>query len=321
MALRLALWAGVVTAALVAPGLGLADKRIALTFDDAPRADGQVFTGAERAGALLEALASVDSGPVAFFVTTQGIATEADGAARIARYAAAGHLIANHTHSHRWAHRTPIDDYLADIDRAHEALREVDNYRPWFRFPFLDEGRDAARIEALAKGLAARGLANGYVTVDNYDWYLDQALQNALADGRTVDYEALGKLYVRMLSYAAEFYDSLAVQMLGESPVHVLLLHENDLAALYVDDLVVALRRSGWTIVSPDLAYADPLPAPRTRFTSQGRVFGLAADAGRARNTMWTWAIDEQMLDLMLARSKAFGAADKTPQDTDAGAR
>lgn len=285
-----------------------ASKRIALTFDDAPRADGLAYSGEERASALIDALASVDAGPVAFFATTQGIDRERDGRERLERYAAAGHLIANHTHSHPWAHRTEVEAYLADVDQAQALLREMSNYRPWFRFPFLDEGREPARIRAIAEGLQERKLMNGYVTVDNYDWYLDQALQEALAEGRPVDYEALGGLYVRMLTYTAEYYDSIAVQMLGESPVHVLLLHENDLAAMFVDDLVRALRDGGWTIVSPDVAYADPLPAPKTRFTSQGRVFALAADAGRSRSTMWTWAIDEAMLDVMLARSGALPA-------------
>ncbi|MEM9386070.1 MAG: polysaccharide deacetylase family protein [Pseudomonadota bacterium] len=291
------------------PNAAHADKRIALTFDDAPRADGLVFSGEERASVLIDALASTQTGPVAFFATTAGIEREPDGRERLERYATAGHRIANHTHSHPWAYRTEVTKYLADIDKAEQYLRDLPNYRPWFRFPYLDEGREPKRIAQIAEGLRQRQLTNGYVTVDNYDWYLDQALQNALAEGHPVDYEAFGRLYVRMLTYAAEYYDAVAVQMLGESPVHVLLLHENDLAAMFVDDLVQALRDGGWTIVSPDVAYDDPLPTPKTRFTSQGRVFALAADAGRPRNTMWTWAIDEAMLDVMLARSGALPSA------------
>lgn len=291
----------------------LADKRIALTYDDAPRADGQVFTGKARATALLKALDDVEAGPVAFFVTTRGLDGEPDGRERIHRYAEAGHLIANHSHTHPWSHKTDVDAYLADIDRAETLLAPFENRRPWFRFPFLDEGRVPAKIGRIAKGLDARELANGYVTVDNYDWYVDRKLQDALQAGREVDYEKLGKFYVRMLMYAAEYYDSLAVQMLGESPVHVLLLHENDLAALYADDLVKALRASGWSIVSPDEAYSAPLATPVSPHTSQGRVFALAADNGRARSTMWTWTIDEQMIDVHLARSGAFGPVGTPP--------
>ncbi len=38
-----------------------------------------------------------------------------------------------------------------------------------------------------------------------------------------------------------------------------MLLHETDIAALYVDDLVAALRRAGWTIVTTDEAFADAI--------------------------------------------------------------
>ncbi|MEM8984321.1 MAG: polysaccharide deacetylase family protein [Pseudomonadota bacterium] len=298
--------------ALVLTGVGvdsaLAQKRIAITYDDAPRADGQLFTGEERATELIKALADVEAGPVAFFVTTRGLTGQSDGHERIDRYAAAGHLIANHTDTHPWAHKTDVTDYLADIDRAESLLAPFDNRRNWFRFPFLDEGRSPEKIAKLAAGLAERNLVNGYVTVDNYDWYVDAKLQDAIAASHTIDYDKLGRLYVRMMLYVAEYYDSIAVQTLGESPVHVLLLHENDLAALYADDLVRGLRKAGWTIVSPDAAYEAPLPTPKTRFTSQGRVFALAADRGRPRHTMWTWAIDEQMIDIELARSGAFVA-------------
>ncbi len=35
--------------------------------------------------------------------------------------------------------------------------------------------------------------------------------------------------------------------------------HETDIAALYIADLVKALRANGWEIVTADTAYADPL--------------------------------------------------------------
>lgn len=304
---------GFATAAMISLAMSepaKAQKRIVLTYDDAPLGAGRVFTGEERATALIEGLRSVNAGPVAFFVKTRGFDTEPDGRERIRRYAAAGHFIANHSHTHQWAHRTSVEDYLADIDTAQERLQGIENRRPWYRFPYLDEGRTPDKISGIAGGLAMRGLTNGYVTIDNYDWHVDRRLQQALRDGRSVDYEKLGRFYVRMLLYAAEFYDSLAVQRLGESPVHVLLLHENDLAALYADELVNAFRASGWEVVSPDLAYGAPLPPPETVHTGQGRVVGLATDAGRHRSTMWTWAIDEEMIDLELGRS---GAIQMTP--------
>jgi hypothetical protein len=108
---------------------------------------------------------------------------------------------------------------------------------------------------------------------------------------------------------AVEFYDSLAVSTLGRSPAHVLLLHENDLAAAFVDDLVIALRVAGWTIVSPDEAYADPIASivPQTLMTRQGHVGALAVDAGADPRTFSHRAIEEEQIDAMLEERGVFG--------------
>ena len=288
-------------------------RKIALTYDDGPRGDGEVFTGDERATALIAALEGVEAGPVAFFVTTDGFEELEGGKARMERYAAAGHLIANHTHTHQWAHKTPVEDYLADIDIAIGYLDGFANWRPWFRYRYIDEGRSVEKRDAIVAGLRERGLENGYVTVDNYDWYIDSQLQKALQEGREVDYDKLGKLYTDMLLGATEFFDLAARETsdCGCSPVHVLLLHENDLAALYADDLVTALRNAGWQVVSPDMAYEDPIAdkVPQTLFTGQGRVAALAADAGRSPRAFDYWASDEARIDAEIENRQIFSEA------------
>ena len=154
----------------------------------------------------------------------------------------------------------PAADYLADVDRAEDWLEGRKGRRPWFRFPFLDEGRgDKAKRDAVRAGLKARGLSNGYVTAEASDWNMEALAGQAAERGKKMDIEALRDLYVESHVEAAEFYDALARRTLGRSPAHVLLLHETDLAALFVGDLVTALRRRGWEIVTADKAYADPI--------------------------------------------------------------
>ncbi|MEO1310360.1 MAG: polysaccharide deacetylase family protein, partial [Pseudomonadota bacterium] len=102
--------------AALSTAAGVEPKRIVLSFDDAPRGDGRVFAGAARATALIEGLRAAEVEEVVFFVTTRGFEAQPDGKARVERYAAAGHLIANHSHTHPWAHQTGVADYLADVD-------------------------------------------------------------------------------------------------------------------------------------------------------------------------------------------------------------
>ncbi|NJC06746.1 peptidoglycan/xylan/chitin deacetylase (PgdA/CDA1 family) [Sphingomonas kaistensis] len=239
-----------------------ADKRIALTFDDAPRQRGAFFTPDERAKRLIAGLRRAKVRQAAFFVNPGNFGKNdgVGGEQRIAAYVRAGHVIANHSWSHPALTDVPATDYIANIDKAEEWLKRRPGHRPWFRFPYLNEGRaDKAKRDAVRAALAQRGLRNGYVTADGADWNMEALTTDAVKAGKRVDREALRALYVETMVGAAEYSDALARKVLRRAPAQVLLLHETDLAALYIADLVKGLREAGWTIVTADEAYADPL--------------------------------------------------------------
>jgi peptidoglycan/xylan/chitin deacetylase (PgdA/CDA1 family) len=277
-----------------------AEKHIAISFDDVPRHAGGFMTPDERAIALIAALAEAGVEQAGFFVTT-GNLEDPDGEggeARIRAYAAAGHAIANHSHGHLWYHQSEIADYIADLDRAEAWLKDMPGKRPWFRFPYLDEGRDIARRDAMRAALKQRGLINAYVTIDDYDWHVDGLAARAAEQGRAISLDALRDLYVETLVDTANFYEEMALETLGRSPAHVLLLHETDIAALFMVDLVAALRADGWTIVTMDAAYRDPIAQvePDTLFLGGGRLAAIAAAAGREPQDLVHERTDEDVL-------------------------
>lgn len=287
--------------ALLAIWPAAAQKRIALTFDDVPRGPGGFFTPDQRTNRLIAGLKAARVPQAAFFVTPGNLRQPggAGGEARIAAYVQAGHVIANHSWSHLWLSKTPVAAYVADVDRATAWLKGRPGYRPWFRFPYLDEGRrDLAKRAEVRTALAARGLSNGYVTVDNYDWHLETLAAKAKRERRAIDMAGLRDLYVETLVGAAEFYDRIAWQALGRRPAQVMLLHETDLAALFAGDLARGLRRAGWTIIGADEAYRDPIAArePDGWFTNGGRVAALAQETGRAPRDLIDPRADEDVL-------------------------
>jgi peptidoglycan/xylan/chitin deacetylase (PgdA/CDA1 family) len=249
---------------LLLPVPAAAQKLIALSFDDAPRGRGAFFTPEQRTERIIAELKAADA-PQAVFFVNPGALGRGDGVGgeeRLAAYVAAGHVIANHSFSHPHLNATSAEAYLADIDKAEAWLKGRPGYRPWFRFPFLDEGgSDKAKRDALRAGLAVRGLRNGYVTAESSDWHLETLAIQAAKAGKPIDRAALGQLYVRWHVEAADHSDGLMQQVIGRQPVQMMLLHETDLAALYIGDLVRALRADGWTVVSADIAYADPIGA------------------------------------------------------------
>jgi peptidoglycan-N-acetylglucosamine deacetylase len=256
-ALLLALFALLATVAPVA-----AQKRIALSFDDIPRHEGAFMTPEERGKRLIAALKRAKVKQAVFFLNPGKLSEPQGqgGEVRIGNYVRAGHVIANHSNTHPMLTAVSADAYLTDIDQAETWLKGRAGYRPWFRFPFLNEGRnDKVKRDAVRSGLAARGLRNGYVTTEAADWHIDSLTIDAAKAGKAMDMVALRDFYVARHVEAANFDEALAVKTLGRSPAHVMLLHETDIAALFIADLVKALRKDGWTIISADEAYRDPI--------------------------------------------------------------
>jgi peptidoglycan/xylan/chitin deacetylase (PgdA/CDA1 family) len=293
-------------------------REIAITFDDAPRGDGKRYTGPERTAALIESLSRGGVEGAIFFTTTRNL--DQSGQARMLRYQQAGHFIGNHSHTHPHPHSVGLDAYVDDIRMADEQLRPMAGFVPLYRFPFLDEGRDVATRDGIRNALADLGYSNGYVTVDNYDFYMEFLYQRALEQGRNVNLEKLERAYVEILANSADFYDAIALQTLGRSPRHVLLLHENDLAAMFIDELAAELRLRGWTIISGPDAYQDPIAdvVTDTLFNGQGRVAAIAATQGIPRRELVHEGEDEAWLETEFENRGVFGGdPDWTPFQSD----
>lgn len=258
-----------------------AQKRIAFTFDDVPRGRGAFFTPDERTIRLIAGLHNAGIKQAAFYLVPGQIGHDdgIGGEERITAYVAAGHVIADHSFTHPHLNQLSAADYMANVDKAEAFLKGREGRRPWFRYPFLDEGGDdKAKVAEVRAALKARGLHNGYATVDGSDWNIESQVADAVKAGKTIDMDALRTLYVETMVGAADFADQLSRKTWGRQPAQVIVLHETDMAALFIADLAAALRSDGWKIITADEAYADPISmlAPNVPYAN-GTLVELAA--------------------------------------------
>ncbi|HWV14498.1 MAG TPA: polysaccharide deacetylase family protein [Cellvibrio sp.] len=297
-------FACLVLALLYALPVSAFSGKIALTFDDAPTPDSAILTGQERSRKIVAALQGNRIKDALFFV--KGDAINAGNKNRLKLYTDSGYHLANHSFSHQSANELPVNDFLVDAYRAQLSLNEFANVLPYFRFPYLHYGKDLAAVNALQKGLADLGYKDGFVTIDNYDWYMNSILVKAVEQGEKVDYKKARDIYIKVIWDAIVFFDDIALQATGKSPSHILLLHENDTTALFLDDLIKHIKKNGGSIISPQEAYADSLYTvfPQTAFQKQGRIAAIAESKGVQPETLRHPAENGEYLDKLFRENK-----------------
>lgn len=271
-------------------------KEVAISFDDSPRHAKGLFNGPTRAKKLIENLRNHNVENVVFFSVSGQI--DKEGRERLKKYADAGHTIANHTATHPNINEMTLASYKDNFEKAHGKLKNFDTFKRWFRFPYLREGNTKAKRDGMRAVLRQMNYRNAYITLNNYDWYIESLFQSAVKDPN-FDFGKMRSFYVKVLMESMEYYDQMAIRHLGRSPKHVLLLHEMDISALFIGDLVDALRKNGWKIISSEDAYTDEIANYSTSTVfpyNPGRIGEIAKDKGQSKG-LWHESCDEQYLE------------------------
>lgn len=275
------------SAAALSQGMGVDDAvaqdkpRFAVTIDDFRFDAGAQQDGATRHRAILDALNA--AGLQAAGLITGKHIDNAEAGGHLAAWSEAGHAIGNHTYSHAYYGGSGPGDLGADIDRAAGLLSAYPTTRPWFRFPYLAEGRTVEFRDRMRGALSERGLHNAHVTIDASDWYVNQRLLERLAREPGADVTPYGDYLVRHLLDRAAFYDGLAREVLGYSPPHTLLIHHNLTTALFLPRILGAFQATGWAAVDADAAFAHPIyqSMPDIAPAAHSLIWQLAKADGR----------------------------------------
>jgi peptidoglycan-N-acetylglucosamine deacetylase len=282
-------------------------KRLAITIDDAPSPASPLFTGQQRALTIIQQLKKAKAPPVGVFAIGSHVASF--GVDQLRAFGLAGHAIGNHTYAHRCLKNCSSEWYIQDIAKAENLLKNLPGYVPLFRYPGLDEGYPAQSKKVQA-ALSSMGYINANVTINNFDFYISYILQKALREGKFIDFDKLRKVYLHVMLECVEFFDGLSILQGKNNINHVLLMHSNDLTALYIGDLLQALRDRGWTIISIHNAY-KPIPA-----NFKNKPIKIMAETSRnpasIRNT--PQSMSPQYLSTLLQKEKVF--IDVTPLHT-----
>lgn len=256
--------------------------QFSITMDDFFWRNPVKLTANERNQSILGTLAA-HSHKAALFVVGRNIADD-EGKQLLAPWDKAGHMIANHTYSHREfsARETNVEEYQQDILRAEALLKEFPRFKKYFRFPMLKEGETVAKRDAMRSFLAKHEYRNGYVTIDNSDWAIDMRLTKRLTDNATADVKPYRDFYLEHMWARSEYYESLAQRVLNRPVKHTLLMHFNLLNGLFLNDLLAMYKAKGWQLVDAEEAFTDPVFSSQPKVLPAGEsiVWSLAKEKG-----------------------------------------
>ena len=244
-------------------------KRMAITMDDFNLGFDIGVSSALRHRYILEAFDAVDH-KAAGFVTGRSV-DNPFGKQVVRDWIDQGHSIHNHTWTHSHANKMETETYLEDVKTHRNYLQGVVGAGRYFRFPFLDDGKNRDQQVSLFEGLDNLGLVNAPVTIDSVDWFTNSRLQKALRDNPQTDLVPYRDYYLKMCLTLANYWDGVAQALGFKSLPHLTLMHHNVLNGLFLKDVLLALQADGWEFVEASEALSFELYHVLPPEPTQGR--------------------------------------------------
>jgi peptidoglycan/xylan/chitin deacetylase (PgdA/CDA1 family) len=232
-------------------------KKIAITIDDPNTYNTPGLSWKERDSLLLKTL-NEQNVKAALFVCGMRV-DNANGKELLNNWDEKGHLICNHSYSHFYynAKSKTSEIFIADFKKGDSIISTYKNHSKYFRFPFLKEGNTAEKRDSMRTTLKNEGYMNGHVTVDASDWYIDSQITTELNKDLNSDLIPYEEYYIKHILNRANYYDSLARVVFQRNVKHTLLLHHSLLNALFLDELLIALKADGWQLIDAEEAFKD----------------------------------------------------------------
>lgn len=234
-----------------------AQGEMAITIDDPTIEETPLLNWKERDDAILKTL-DKHKIKAALFVCGMRV-DNADGKSLLSKWDEKNHLICNHSYSHFYYNSKSKTGriFIADFYKGDSIIRNYKNYTKLFRFPYLKEGNIIAKRDSMRMAMEASSYKNGHVTIDASDWYIDAQIAVALKKDSKADLTPYKEYYIKHILDRANYYDSLAHMVFKRDIKHTLLLHHSLLNALFLDDLLIALKAKGWKLIDAKKAYKD----------------------------------------------------------------
>jgi peptidoglycan/xylan/chitin deacetylase (PgdA/CDA1 family) len=178
------------------------------------------------------------------------------------RWLDAGMDLGNHSYSHLSLTKTPVEAYIADVERGETVTKALLAQRGrterWYRHPYLETGPTLEIRRRFEDWLNAHGYRVAPVSMENSDWEFAEPYDDALAHRDTAAAAHIRNAYLAYTKAIVPWYRNAARELLGREPAFVLLLHASRLNASSINAISKILKANALKSVPLSQAMSDP---------------------------------------------------------------
>jgi lysophospholipase L1-like esterase len=237
---------------------------IALTFDDLP-AHGPLPPSTDRLAVVDRIVAALAArhAPAFGFVNGGFGIDDPQSPTVLAHWRAAGLPLGNHGFDHRNLDRNDAPGFIAQIAKNEAVIAPLmagQDWR-WFRYPYLAEGDNSAKRDAVRGWLAAHGYKAAAVTMSFGDYAWNDAFARCAGKHDDGAILTLERSYLDAAKSEALRVTALSRAATGRDVPLVLLMHLGAFDARLIDRLLDQYVALGYRFVSLDAAESDPFYA------------------------------------------------------------
>ena len=189
-------------------------------------------------------------------------------------WVSSGLQLGNHTYSHPDYTKVSLKEYAEDIERGanitkHLMTNESGYY--YFRHPFLRVGDSKEKADSLSNYLESNYYKVAPVTIDHDEWIFANAYRIAIMNQDSLMTKKIKSDYLVYMEKNILYYETLAKKLFGRNINQILLLHNNQLNADCMDDLIKLFKSHDYKFISLKEALNDPVyQTPINYFTGRG---------------------------------------------------
>lgn len=272
----------------LALGFGAQTRTVVLTIDDLPFVTGEdkpmLPVDAKRAVAanqkLLRSIARHHV-PVTGFVVQKGVEAlgPGSGAEILREWTRRGFDLGNHTYAHPNFNDLTIEQFEDQIIRGETSIaplmKAAGRRVEFFRFPFNHTGDTKEKHDTVAAFLVQRGYRFAPCTIETSDWMFNAAYVRMLDRHDKASASRLRADYLAFTAAQVDYFARLSQQVLGYEPPQIMLIHDNQLNADVIDELLTLFEKRHYRWVTLGEAEKDPVyRTPETLITKYGPMWG-----------------------------------------------